>query len=124
MKIGAAAEADGSVRVGEGQVRLEAANIRRVNKARVADVRLYVAGKLVHSNGVEIGNAEARAAFATAAQAELAGGNGAAIGDLPGLLLALDEAVHRDAAARRGKRPSDARPTLDADDGDLARALA
>ncbi len=125
MKLDAAAEPGGAVCLQEGQVRLEAANIRRANKARVADVRLYVAGKLVHSNGLELGNAEARAEFGTVAQTQLANVNGVVGLGLDGLLrllLALDEAVYRDESARRrGKRSSDALPPIDADDLDLAR---
>lgn len=126
MKVGAATDPGvGSLCVEDGQVRLEAANVRRVSKAWVADVRLYVSGKLVHSNGLELSNAGARSGFTAAAQAKLASTNGAGMpapDALDSLLLALDEAVHRDEAARRsGKRPPDARPPLDAEDRDLAR---
>lgn len=125
MKVDAAAEPGHTLYVEDGQSRLEAANVRRVNRACVADVRLYVAGKLVHSNGLELSNAGARSEFATAAQAKLASVNGAGIpapAALANLLLALDEAVYRDEAARRrGKRAPDARPRLDAEDHDLAR---
>ncbi len=124
MKVDAATDLGRSLCVEGGQIRLEAANVRRVNRAWVADVRLYVAGKLLHSNGLELSNAGARAEFATVAQAKLASGNGA--GSVPAdtfdrLLLALDEASYRDELGRRRKRPSDARPPIEADDGDLAR---
>jgi hypothetical protein len=124
LKIDAAAETSGALCVEEGQVRLEAANVRRVKKARVADVRLYIASKLVHSNGLELANVEARTEFATHVQTELASVNGTVGVGLDGLrrlLLALDEAVYRDESARRGRRASSALPPIDADDLDLAR---
>lgn len=123
MKVDASAEPGGSLSVEDGQVRLEAANVRRVKKALVADVRLYVTGKLVHSHHLELANAEARTGFATVAQTTLASVNGAAgvsINALHLLLLALDEAVYRDEAAwRREKRASAALPRIDADNLDL-----
>src|SRR5436309_15998279 len=115
MRFEAASEI-GTVRIiVSDDVTLEATNFRR---GCGHEIRCYLASKLVHSDRLELGRADARKTFADAAADRFGGANGA-VPDLPRALLALDEAVHREAVARRGQRPTDARPRIDADDLEL-----